>query len=177
METLLPGVRCSKASDATRWAVFDVSFVSPPHFDLVERHLYSGDIALRLAARQEGLILRQVYPATTALARRPIARWLRASPFKEHRRLRGKTPPQKWTVHRGGYALAGVKSHGRKKLAFPLGWAAPRYHVAAAVAEEALDRLLIADHSSARDLGDRVVRKALQDMNWAKHKQEVTRVA
>lgn len=163
----LPQLRVTAADGASAWALFSVGFMSPPGFTLVGKHLYAGDIALRFARGtagvQERLLLRQVYPATLALARRTPQRWLEATPFREARRLRGDTFVA-WNCDTPR-ALSGWQRHGWKRLRFPLGRLRPRHSTALIATDPELDRLLIAEHDAPADAGLAVTREALLAMN------------
>lgn len=165
---VLPSLVASAPDAPAGWAVFEASFRTPPGFDVVGRRFQPGSMAMMFAAKGQHLMLRQAYPRAAALARRDLAGWLRAEPFGPQRRLfYPGGEPQAWTVESFGQQLAGLIRTGRRRLPVPLGWAGRRYTVQAVVQDDRLDRLLLAEHSSARDVGDGVVSDAISQMNWA----------
>jgi len=166
--TALPALRASGRDDPTRWAVFGASFESPPGFAVRRRRVHLGDVALQLTAPgRSTLLLRQVYPAALALARRELPLWLEFPVFKEHRRFRPADVQEAWRVESFGRTLEGLRRQGRKQLPFPLGVCAPRWSEAAVVHDAELDRLLIVEYDAAgRADKDRVAR-AIGAMNWA----------
>jgi len=165
---VLPRLQVSPADRPTRWAVFGASFETPPGFVMTHRRIHLGDVAiwLRSPGRQR-LMVRQVYPAELALARRPLAKWLRFQVFKEHRVFRPDAEPEPWSVTLDGRSVEGVRRIGRKALPFPLGFLGPRRSRAAVLHDTELDRLLIAEHDSTGADDDRPLTAALTAMNWA----------
>ena len=165
-DRVLPTLTVSAPDRATRWAIFGASFESPPGFSLRNQRVHLGDVVLQLSSsRRDTLLLRQVYPAELALARRELAKWLAFPVFKEHRKFRGAET--EWSVDSFGRKLEGVKRAGRKRLPSPLGFCAPRRSVAAVVHDDELGRLLVAEYDSLEPGGDDVVAAALGAMNWA----------
>lgn len=166
IEQVLPSLRAPALSEGTTWSMHEVSFVSPPGFQLAQRHLYMGDVALELhRGRGETLMLRQVYPAELALKRRPFERWLASYPFKEHRKLRkSSTMVESWKPAKPE-GLVGLKREGRKRLGFPLGSVAPRWTHALAVHDQELDRLLIAERVVSSETDASVCETAITNMN------------
>jgi hypothetical protein len=128
----------------------------------VERHLFSGDIALRLENDSESLLLRTVYPAGLALSRRKLPKWLDASPFLERRKNRN-TETQEWRSD--APKLKGVLRTGWKRLPFPLGWLKPRYCTAVVAVDKELDRLVLAEHRTPEPVSSETVIRAVQQMN------------
>jgi hypothetical protein len=55
--------------------------------------------------------------------------------------------------------------HGRKQLGVPMGWCAPRWTCGLAVHDTGLNRLLIAEHLSARGADQRICERAIEGMN------------
>lgn len=162
--TMVPAIRVSGKDEHCRWSMYDVSFVSPPRFELTQKHLFSGDIALRFArGRRETLLMRQVYPAKLAMSRRSLERWLEATPFPERRTLRS---PVKEAWRRGGpRPLEGIRMCGWKRLPSPLGRCAARYSRAVAAVDGELDRLLLAELQTATQDGGAEVDRAVEQMN------------
>lgn len=161
LEDILPGLRVTAKDEPCRWSLYDVAFVSPAGFELVRRHLFSGDIALGLAkGKQEGLLLRQVYPAALAIERRPLERWLAETPFKERRRA-PTVRPDKW--QRNG--MNGILRRGHRRLPSPMGWCSSRYSTAIAAVDEKLDRVLIAEHQTRGQHGHDQTQWCVENMN------------
>ena len=143
------------------WSLYGVGFVSPPGFELVRKHLFSGDIALGFKRkRREGLLLRQVYPAGMAVSRRPLERWLQSPPFTERRR-----PPKGTPAAWAGSGLEGIMRQGRRRLPSPLGWCNPRYATAIAAVDATRDRLLIAERVTPRAHDAGLVVSCIESMN------------
>lgn len=169
-DTVVPSLAATGLDQPTRWAVYDVSFESPPQFTVAAIKMLAGDIALELFGRKRKsrLVLRQVYPSQLALTRRGIANWLESSHFKEHRKFRSSKKPAPWKLEKDGRALEGVLRRGQKRLPAPLGWCAPRESIAAALNDAALGRLLLAEYDAPKKHFDEsLLQTALLAMNWA----------
>jgi len=164
-KSMLPTLAARRLGESRRWAVYDVSFVSPPGYTLQERRMHSGDIALKFGAPGgRGLILRQVYPAKLALERREMKGWLQCFPFKERRRYRCAGELAEWTTHSVG------KVHrlpGRKQFGWPFGWIAPHVCMAACRRDDERGRLMFAEHEARRKVSEKVIETALAEMDWA----------
>jgi len=171
LKKVLPAFRAAAPGAETRWALYDVGFVAPRGYRIRDWKLYSGDITLRFTndENKSRLILRQVYPAGTALERRELNRWLRKFPFKEHRRYRPAAPNDQWCVELGTRRWQGVKRRGRKQLAFPLNWVGRRHSVAGGVTDPELDRLLLVECDTRSEDGDSLARTAIRGMNWGRY--------
>ena len=166
VEEVLPTLRVTPTGQEMLWSMYDVSFRSPPDFVLRQKHLYSGDVALEFEkSRQDSLLLRQVYPADLALKRRSFERWMDKRPFLEHRKWRRRTVTVENWQHAERKHLSGIVRHGRKQLGVPLGWCAPRWLCGVAAKDSDLDRVLIAEHLSARSADQRMCERAIAQMN------------
>ncbi len=162
----------SRPDGPTDWAVFEASFRSPPGMDVVARRFSAGHMAVLFGSAGDGprgrrLLLRQVYPVDLALSRRDLAAWMRSGPFAERRRFYPAADPEDWSVPSFGRTLEGLIRRGRKRLPWPLGWAAPRWTVAASARDRELDRLLLAEYDSPEPDGDAAVAEAIGQMNRA----------
>ena len=163
---VLPSLEAVPASEGTVWAMYDVSFRAPAGYELLQRHLFSGDIALEFAkGRDETLMMRQVYPGGLALSRRPVEKWLDLYPFKEHRKVRRSTRNVCQWKHEERSDLSGTMRSAWKRLPAPLGWCSPRYSRALAVHDQNLNRLLIVEHMAKGDPGESVCAEAVEMMN------------
>jgi hypothetical protein len=168
-ERIVPSLAASGLDAPTRWAVYDVSFESPPQFAVASIKMLAGDIALELFERKHKsrLVLRQIYPARLALARRDICQWLESSHFKEHRKFKLSAEIKPWHLQKDGRILEGILRRGHKRLPVPLGWCAPRRSAAAALNDAKLGRLLLAEYDAAAHVyNESVLETALLAMNW-----------
>ena len=166
LKSVLPSLRATPADEATEWAMYDVGFRIPAGFELSQRHLFSGDVALEFArGRAETLLVRQVYPGDLALRRRKPEVWLERGPFKEHRRVRRRTLQVRPWRHATRTALSGIERHAWKRLPVPLGLCAPRRTHALAVHDAELNRLLVAEHMASARRPDVCCAAAIDGMN------------
>lgn len=163
---VIPSLTVSQEGSPTRWAVFGTGFTTPTGFRPRDRRLALGDIALLFQAPGgRRLLVRQVYPAKLALARRQLARWLEGSPFRERRRYHPIDTAAPWSIGLPGRTADGVRRHGWKRLPFPLGGVSARQSVAAVVLDPELDRLLIAEYDAPAGSGENIVADAIAAMN------------
>lgn len=165
-EKMMPGMKVSSEDEPCCWSMYAVGFRSPPGFELKQKHLYSGDVALLFEREDKGsLLLRQVYPAKLAMSRRTFERWLEATPFLERRKLRNPVRTA-WTGH-GPHDLEGIRLAGWKRLPAPLGRCGPRHVTAVAAVDLELDRLLIAELQTPGAQGGVEAESAVEHMNRA----------
>ena len=161
---VLPAVGVRPISGYTPWAVFGVDFEAPPGYALKRRCLHAGDMALEFsAAGRRRLLLRQVYPAQAALAKRTLDRWVAAAPFTEQRRLTEATHEP--AAVGGERALPGICRSGWRRHAFPLERFRQQRSCALAVVDAALDRILIAELTGGDEQGKATVGRAVERMN------------
>lgn len=168
VEYVLPTLRTTAEHAPCTWAMYDVSFESPPGYTLAERHLFSGDVALRFdGPRRASLLLRQVYPGDLALRRRIPERWMAMPPFREHRKIRRRSIELEAWRHGTRGELAGTRRRAWKRLGMPLGWCAPRRAEALAVHDTALNRLLLVEQLDPRATDPALCATAVARMNAA----------
>jgi hypothetical protein len=166
VDQVLPSLHTSSPHESSIWAMYDLSFTVPSGFLLQQRHLYSGDVALLfIRGRRESLFVRQVYPGELALDRRSWEGWLDSSPFKAHRRMRKRTMQLKPWQHPDRKELTGMQRQGWKRVPFPLGWCSPRQTRSIGVQDRKLNRLLMAEYMSVSLSDERIVRRAVEQMN------------
>lgn len=166
VEQVLPSLVTTPAGGESVWAMYDLSFTVPAGFQLAQRHLYSGDVALQFVkGTRESLLLRQVYPGELALGRRPWAQWLDSSPFREHRHLRRGTMRTEAWHHSSRRELAGMQRTGWKRIPFPLGWCSPRQARGIGAQDTVLNRLLMVEHVTAGEPHESICVKAIEQMN------------
>lgn len=163
-KNILSGLRAASGPTVT-WAVFSAVFAVPADYRLVQHRLHLGDIALSFVAfSRQRLVLRQIYPATLALGRRSLARWLECPPFAERRRS-SDVATNPWAVTINGRMHDGLVQTGNRCLAFPFGRVARRTFAAGLVHDTGLDRLLYAAHESRSSADPSVIAQAIGRMN------------
>ncbi len=163
---VLPTIEAFSPEEYSLWSMYDVSFRAPAGYELSQRHLFSGDIALEFAKNKtDTLMMRQVYPGDLALSRKDHEKWLRSYPFKEHRRVRRDSVRiQRWQ-HSSRSELSGIQKTAWKRLSPPLGWCAPRKTRAFSVHDSERNRLLVVEHMSKNECDSTVCVNALEMMN------------
>lgn len=163
---VLPTLRTSAGQGPCRWALYGVRFNVPGSFELRQRHLYLGDVALEFGrGRQERLLVRQVYPGDLALGRLAREAWLDRYPFHEHRRLRRRNASvTAWQDPARG-SIDGVQRTGWKRLPAPLGACSPRHTCAIAAYDRELNRLLLAEHMSRHAADAELCSRMIAQMN------------
>ena len=79
---ILPALADAAPGESRRWAIFDLDVEVPPGYGLLTHRLAAGDLQLTLAKRDGRrtlpLVVRQVRPASLALSRLPVERWLKS---------------------------------------------------------------------------------------------------
>jgi len=163
---ILPTLSLTPSGTETFWAVFDVSFTTPPGFDILDKTLHIGDMALRFKnGGGSTLMMRQVYPAELALSRREMKKWLIYSPFKDRRKYREFELNDSFETNTG---MPGMNRKGVRVYPFPLAWISPRHNYSVIVHDMNSGRLLITDYDSIDD--EQIALDALNGMNWAQSK-------
>ncbi|MEK6797237.1 MAG: hypothetical protein AABZ39_20850 [Spirochaetota bacterium] len=146
MSITVPSIAGSDDGAVREWSIFDAFFAAPKDARLVSRRLYAGDIMLSLAdTRGRKLLLRQVYPATLALERQPLAAWLSDNAVKRTMRRVSSLKDSP----RGEHSVIRMGDHA---LPPPLSLFGRRYTAAAVTHDTARDRLLIAAEESHEPL-------------------------
>jgi len=162
---VLPSIGVLPQSGYTRWAVFGASFEAPPGHALVRKRLHAGDLALEFSGgKRRTLLVRQIYPAQAALARRTLERWVADPPFLERRRV-AETTVDTAAALGGVGAGVGLCRRGWKRHAFPLGRFRPLRTCAMASVDSAQDRILIAELTGGDTGAQGVVARAVERMN------------
>jgi hypothetical protein len=168
VQTTIPSLSVGGVEAPTRCAIFETSFELSAGFDVGDKLLRSGYIALKFAGDgRRSLVVRQIYPAELALARRSMEDWLDARPFPCRKRVLPAGAAEEWNVPSFGRQLGGRIRRGWKQLAAPLSFIGRRWFVAAVAHDCELDRLLLAEYESPRPEGDEAVVDAIGRMNWA----------
>jgi hypothetical protein len=75
-DTILPSIADEPTSGPRRWAIFDLRCTVPDGFALSSHRLNAGDLALTFRQKRQVATVRQIGPATLALARQPLERWI-----------------------------------------------------------------------------------------------------
>lgn len=163
----LPGLTAFPPGSPIRWSVFGGSFESPAGYRLSLNRLLLGDMALLFDNGKNRLMLRQVYPASIALVRRPLETWMQTRAFKEYRRYRQIGPVEHAEVECFSRRIEAIKCAGAKQARWPLHAISPRETITFAAKDAELDRILIVEHDSPKRPDESVVHQAFASMNWA----------
>lgn len=129
------------------WSIFDLSCRVPAGWTLTRQRLNAGDLTLTFGKGRETLIVRQLAPATLALARQPIGQWI-----ETHARLWNKTYAGRLATET--IADGSAKTFERRRRFFFARWLAPQRTIVASI-DPARDRLVIVD-APTRALADEV---------------------
>jgi hypothetical protein len=164
---ILPTLQTYPVSEKTPWVLFNTSFRTPPGYLLHKYRLHLGDLAILVTdhARNARIMVRQVYPATLALQRRELKKWLAVPPFPDRRRRRRIQGPDRWEIRDGARSLDGFLESGTAKVPAPLGFWRPRFWTAAIVRDTTADRLLMAEAQFQHGDPVEAVRASILDMN------------
>lgn len=136
-QTLIASLVDQPVDEPMRWDIFDFSCVVPAGYRLQSHRLNAGDLTLSFRAGRETLNLRQIAPATLALARQKPEAWL-----DQHARLWRNT-------HRAGTAetINGSTSllRLRRRRRMTPAWWIPRERVLLLDIDSASNRMLLVD--------------------------------
>jgi hypothetical protein len=91
-DQILPGISDQPIDGEQHWSIFDLSCTVAPGWTLKSQRLNAGDLTLSFVRKNDVLIVRQLAPATLALSRQPLERWLDAQQqiWKKTYRLKGR---------------------------------------------------------------------------------------
>ena len=158
-DRIVPTLRDAAPDQPHAWCAFDLSCVAPVGMKLTSHHFSAGDLRLAFACATSGRFasLRQIAVARLALSRMPLSGWL-ADELRGRRVHYAPSDPSD-VQHKtsDGRALCGIgRSLRRRRRSFFMRWL-PRELHAAALHDEARDRLVLVQASS-RDVLDAVVR-------------------
>lgn len=94
-EQILPTISDQPPDAEQCWSIFDLSCRVGVGWTLQSKRLNAGDLTLSFAKKNDTLIVRQLAPATLALSRQPLERWLDAQQqiWKKTYRLKGEIAP------------------------------------------------------------------------------------
>lgn len=176
---VLPTLRDQPVDQPHKWAYFDCSFVAPAGMFYGVSKLNLGDMRVRVFSRGgelfgPSLMVRQIYPATLALARLPIESWVRACVRDDRHHVRpvggglvgkGVADTTPWTCARGEGMEAFATLNWRAR---PIFIRAPRRWRYVIFQDKAVDRLVViqAAHKNPA-LRDAMIDEAIKGLHWA----------
>ncbi len=119
-EVLLPTLIDDARSDPRTWSVLDLCCRVPAHLMLTKPRLFAGDLGLTFAGKQRRqLLIRQIGPASVALKRMPLERWLKQQQASERKNYRpSKFHQPKMLVGDRGDEMAGLSSIQNRRWRF-----------------------------------------------------------
>ncbi len=85
-ESVLPTVEDTKPGEQQAWSIFDLSCKSPAGWSLLWYRLNAGDLTLAFTRKRQQVRVRQVGPASLALARMKLDDWM-GQLDKAHRKI------------------------------------------------------------------------------------------
>lgn len=162
-----------------KWAFFDCSFIAPKGMLYCSSKLNLGDMRVRLAARSgelfgPSLTIRQIYPASLALARMPVESWIRACVRDDRHYTRpvggglfgkGVADTKPWACQRGEGAEAFATLNWRAR---PIFLRAPRRWRYVIFEDKTVERLIViqAAHKIAAER-DSLIDESIKGLHWA----------
>jgi hypothetical protein len=151
-DQILPAISDQPSDQGQLWSIFDLSCTVPVGWTLKSQRLNAGDLTLSFSKKNDVLIVRQLAPATLALSRQPLERWLDAQQqiWKKTYRVKGPIEAAdalKTDSEHEDFAIVG-RTIPRRRRFFLARWVA-RQRITLATHDTARDRIVIVDASSA----------------------------
>jgi hypothetical protein len=143
---LVPTLAESPAGGVQEWSIFDLSFRLPRPIPLLSHRLNAGDLGLTFTHKRTTLTVRQIGPASLALGRMPLERWLADQETriaKHYRPVRGQ--PQPAAVE----TLNGLSRASQRRRRYAWVWWFAKEWMTYVLKDEARDRLVIVQSTDA----------------------------
>lgn len=161
---VLPSITVANDNGMTAWSIFDASFEVPSDAKLISRRLYAGDIMLSMGTpKGRKILLRQIYPATLALERRPMESWLADNTVR--RTIRRINDMKISNADIPG--MKGLSRAGMRRLPPPLSVFGERHTMALIAHDTGRNRLLMAAEESPAPVEQKSIHAFISRMNIA----------
>lgn len=148
-DQILPGISDQEKTAEQYWSIFDLTCTIPAGWVLRRQRLNAGDLTLSFEKKNDALIVRQLAPATLALSRQPLERWLESQQqiWKKTYRLKGAI--ERVEVPEDDRTILGRKIPRRRRF-FLARWISPG-RVTLVTHDVSRDRIVMVD-ASTREL-------------------------
>jgi hypothetical protein len=139
---ILPTLHDAKADAPRSWAIFDLACQTPAGWALQWYRFHAGDVALAFTRGRSNVTVRQIGPASLALARQPLEEWMKQQDKAAAKLYRPVSKPEPSDLTLRGTPLSGLtaKMAKRKRLFWAIG---TRPQVRLGVHDTDRNRLLI----------------------------------
>jgi len=165
---MIGSLRASVPGESFPLAVLGSKFNGPAGFRLSSWQLNLGDITVGLTSdSRQFLALRQVYPASLALSRRTLERWIKRPLYSRYRRFKPEGEVRQYETAVQGRRLKGLAVYGHKNLPSPLNRFRRLASMSAGVHDTKLDRLFLAACDMPGSLDEELMRRAFNKMDCA----------
>lgn len=144
-KTILPTLTDTPADATHHWSIFGLDLQSPAGLALQSFALNAGDLSLTFGKANTRTTVRRIGPASLALSRQPLSKWLTISQKSHKKMYRPPARGEPTTLISDGRQLSGLTTiiHRRRRLFWA--WFVPKSITALAIHDAANDRLLIGD--------------------------------
>ena len=158
-DDILPTLADTTPESAQTWSIFGLTLSTPPGLLLQSFALNAGDLSLTFADKNAQTTLRRIGPASLALSRQPLSRWLSALSKAQKKMYRAPPNGDSTTLAARGRSLPGLHATISRRRRLCWAWFVPKQMTAMAIHDTANDRLLIGSSPN-----ESLLRKMLIDL-------------
>ncbi|MGC4032052.1 MAG: hypothetical protein QM754_10025 [Tepidisphaeraceae bacterium] len=162
-DELLPSLADTSTEAGNDWAMFDLSFRTPPGISVRWYRFNAGDLACGLAdAKGRITVVRQIGPAGLALGRQPLANWLMQVPKTDKKLYRPIASTEPTTIDTSdGRTLDGLVGTLRRKRRLFWVWTIAKRQKVLAFHDAGRDRLIVGQGED-----ETLTRRVLATAGW-----------
>lgn len=153
-DSVLPSLTDTPTDAAKRWAIFDLSFVTPPGTRVQWYRFNAGDLAVGLSTNKRLTVVRQIGPAGLALSRQALPLWLTQMQPVVRRLYHRIDRPESATLALPGRTLDGLRGTLHRKRRLWWLWPVAKQQTVLAFHDPVRDRLLIGQSENESALRD-----------------------
>ncbi len=169
-DNVLAGDVLTTLADTTRgeplaWSIFDLSVKTPAKLSLQWFKLNAGDLSLAFSEKRgrKLSVVRQIGPASLALARQPLDGWMSQQRHPLRKLYRPMSKPEPTVLGVGGQKLEGLRATLSRKRRLWWLWVVAKRLVLLGLHDPARKRLLIGQSED-----EQVLRDLMASIGWAK---------
>lgn len=162
-DDVLPSLTDAAPAGEQLWSIFDLSCRSPAGWELQNYRLNAGDLALTFRRKRDTAVVRQIAPATLALARQSLDQWLNQQPKAIRKLYRDVTDLSDWSLDLTGRSITGRRGRIVRRRRLFWAFTLPKIVAVVGAQDAQRNRLLLGQGSD-----ERVIADLLATVGWAK---------